>query len=239
MKKLSFIFTVLALCLFVSVSAFAQEQKAVIEIPKEAKVGATISVSDATATESAAAAPQMTISAEEETTKKEAANKKNKQGPVVAAGSKKTFTIYASMYCESKGGDDGSRLEPYGYIQVLPISTAGTVVAPPNAPGSSLLFNRAINDFIYLTPGQTRYINKVSYTLDVTQNTRLLLRGSLADDDQNSDDGYVPNASDQMGSRYQYVYLSTILNNGNYGIFNHRYADGNQIIWVKYTIYAQ
>lgn len=250
MKKLLVSFTVLALCLFVTVSTFAQgEQNPVIEIPKEAVTGATISLKDATEVESANA-PQMTISAEEEATKREFNTKKNKSAKMSAAPSasgsvsasavstKKTFRIYAYMYCESKGGDDGYRLEPYGYTQVMPVNSAGIVIAPPTAPGSSLLFNRALNNFMYIKPGQTILLNSVSYVLDIHQNTRLLLRGNLSDDDKNSDDGYYPNANDPMGKYSEYLALSTIVNNNNYANVNHRYVNGNQIIWIKYHIYA-
>jgi hypothetical protein len=149
------------------------------------------------------------------------------------------FRITAQLYCESKGGDDGRYLEPYGHLQVTPINAYGQVIAPPIAPGSSFLMNQPVNHFFSMLPGSYRTLKSVDYYLDTRNNTRLYFSGHLADDDVNGDDGFFPNANDNMGYRYNTIYLSQVLSApGSYRIVQQRYNDGAQVVWATYYIQA-
>ncbi len=147
----------------------------------------------------------------------------------LAAG--RRVTVYGGLYCESKGGDDGSGLEIYGDVKVNTVTAAGAVTSPP-VWGSSIFKNGY--PLIFIKPGQTIAINAAAYQVANPTTTYLRLSAHLYDDDRNSDDGRFPNQADFMGNTYRYV---TIPNSGVSTQWM-RYADGAQIVWMKYTIYV-
>ncbi len=206
----------------------------VIETPQEAKLGDVISMATATPF-NLSDIPQINSD------KEDALEKQNNPAKVksLVQSYEKRFRVYSYLYCESKGGDDGSRLEPYGFVQVLPVNSAGGIIAAPQPPGSSLVMNQAKDDFFYVSPGQTRFLKSVDYILDTRYNTRLMFKGHLVDDDMNGDDGYFPNSDDDMGRLTTFVTLADIINDSDDHIYRwQRYVNGNQIIWVKHSIYV-
>jgi hypothetical protein len=56
----------------------------------------------------------------------------------------------------------------------------------------------------------------------------------LKDDDRNSDDGKWINPADDMGNTYRYISIP----NPGVSVQYMRYANGAQIVWMKYTIYV-
>lgn len=157
------------------------------------------------------------------------AKKFKAQHKTLAAG--RRVTVYGDLYCESKGGDDGSRLEIFGNVSVNTVRANGTITAPP-VFGSSIFKNGY--PLIFIRPGQTIGINVAAYQVASPATTYLRLAANLYDDDRNSDDGNFPNAADFMGNTYRYVAIP------NPGVSTQwmRYADGGQIVWMKYTIYV-
>jgi hypothetical protein len=151
------------------------------------------------------------------------------QNKTLAVG--RRVTVYGDLYCESKGGDDGYGLEIFGNVSVNMTNTGGYVIAPPIV-GSSIFKNGY--PLIFIRPGQTKSVNYATYRVPSPATTLLKLAAHLKDDDRNSDDGKWINPADDMGNTYRYISIP----NPGVSVQYMRYANGGQIVWMKYTIYV-
>jgi hypothetical protein len=150
----------------------------------------------------------------------------------------KNVQVYAYLYCESKGGDDGHGLEIYGNTTANIVNINGVVTTPPNF-GSTVLMNRASNVPIFIRPGfaNVKYLSTVRFSVANAASQYLRFQGALADQDMNDDDGYFPNQADQMGSKLNYLSINTAMTAYPY-VYWQRYFNGNQIVWIKNVVYV-